>query len=524
MDKLNKYYMEKHNKPCDHNKNSNTCVCQKIGMLLYELKLVENKDAFIINKCVLFFIKNKCIGGSESRPYNLYNIICNLMTIYIPSEEVLIKLAYNTLYHDIILYLRDNVNMGIFGNDIMITICEKFINRFYDNYELIEFMLNRCYITNDIIDILCKTKSVACLIQLEGIIRDHYKELTKKHVDDLCYFLPESANLISSIIENTNLNIDNDSLDIACEICNMEAILYILRYKIKPTKKNMQQIINSNLYSSNVAELLFNAGYLPDYEDVKYSVLKKKELPRIDRFNITYDKTIEYICYSNEFFPDYPFIDHNMIKLYKICRKGDIILYKKYIKEYNITPNEICLMGALSGVHNRKIILYLLKNNINVDYECILMCINSRYGLDILLTLLDIYNKSINNKIEHLNNQIKTQINKNTQILPIKKSNESPNIIKNINIITTNSIYPIIDFNKKHKCPKKYAEYIGNTMDTSYIEIRNTITNDIYREKWFCNKSKKINLPIKIKNIIKDNREYIMFHELDELVSNFYIS
>ena len=101
-----------------------------------------------------------------------------------------------------------------------------------------------------------------------------------------------------------------------------------------------------------------------------------------------------------------------MMKLRQLCSTNAIKDIKKYIKEYDIIPDEVCMEKICSYKKNNIIGYNTLKKYIGPNLKCIRKCAENFQANKMLLRIIDDYISIHNNKIFELENKINELENK----------------------------------------------------------------------------------------------------------------
>jgi hypothetical protein len=436
-----------------------------------------------------------------------------------------------------------------------------FINSYYNDYEFIDFVLDRSIIDENIINKLCTSQSTVTLIKLEGVIKKYCGIMTKYQLDKLCNRLPFTSKIIENILRRTDLVLDSDSLMIACKILKPEAIKYVLDHKVVPSKIHLITLLDKNKkeYNPIDVEMLFKYGYKPDYSDVENSIIKKRELPGLGRFNIQYDSKLMDLCDLYNFYPNYPFINNKMLQLRTKCKNSYMSDIRDFMDNDQLTPDAICMKNASNHRSNNGVLRFLVSRGGKIDIECIRANAQNYRANGTLLYLIDKFSESHNfsmdchndnvttknNEIITLQNTIKKLKNKIKELENVSnsKSNNITNNISTDNILTDNEVdiedLNFIEIITKSTCvskrkrdipPEKYIKYIANKKEIkkeikmSFFDIRKEFIQDINNNGWYMGQNKMIiNLPSEVKNNLEiTDSGYIKFEDIDKIIYKFY--
>nr|QBK88742.1 MAG: hypothetical protein LCMiAC01_04240 [Mimivirus LCMiAC01] len=396
---------------------------------------------------------------------------------------------------------------------------------------------------------------------LNYLINNDYKCVTKEMIKDnicvlnadvlcnLCKKLPASEEIIIMIISaSKDIKIDNECLKIVCRHCSVEAIRFILDYKIIPNKDIFNALcLNRNKFHTKIEDLI-QYGFIPDYTDVAYALNHTLYIPDIERFNIQADKKLLEICWKNNMYPPYKFdcIKPEMIEFEKLCANKYIYLLRQFINKHNIIPDTKCMENACNHVKNLEALKLLVKHGGKITSQCIknnmsYVNLNSTSSY-IINTYIENNNKEINDlkkKIIELEEKVKqsesNNIEINKSILNSRRDNDIDSESKVEYVVKKKEILYITDDmikksvkqkRRKKKIPKKYMKCFGlvkplaiNKM--TFIELRKDFIDRIVKENLYDNSL--INLPPDMRCIINlPKTGYIELANLDRLITLFY--
>jgi hypothetical protein len=393
--------------------------CKEVGTkLINALQAGIEIERSYITKLFTFIFKRGVWGHrrcSNHASISLTPIITTLLLHYIPSEAVITKLSSYSAYFDCLKSLKDSKNPGNPQNAKFTGFTEKFFLGILkydaekcgsvveadcnaDHVSRLKYVFDNCTLTPDVVTFLFKCRCPHVIKKCLEIIKDQTVDkslITRDCLSNACILLPEQTgkNYIGELVKNRDFNINEQCLEIVSEWCDEEAILYILSYKIPVKKIHFQKVIQSKgfiktrqRYGRNIpvnryknggytplkVELLFNAGYRMDLEDVKFSIEQKKVIPDIERFGLELDDNIYKTCHQHKFYPAYKFTLENpqLSELQKLCNKSkNIDKIKKYTEDNKLTPDKACMEYALTHKANYRVLNYFhskgLKFNTN---------------------------------------------------------------------------------------------------------------------------------------------------------------
>jgi hypothetical protein len=170
----------------------------------------------------------------------------------------------------------------------------------------------------------------------------------------------------------------------------------ILDYRVPITKDNYRNIIDnndnkkrawsrskpSNLSKLSKVELLFEYGYIPDYDDILYACQKKVLIDRLERFGIVPDQNMFRVCVESQFIPNYDFQEVDQDELMDAKTRVNLIDYlnsydsnsvkevKKIIGVRKLTIDDDIMNAACRHLGRRLIITYLMSLGGEISERC----------------------------------------------------------------------------------------------------------------------------------------------------------
>jgi len=251
------------------------------------------------------------------------------------------------------------------------------INRIYED-------MDKFYTSNPISD------SYSSLIPEKKLIpRKKYKTDTSIPVFELFKILKVQPNIntlniackkdstddITTIIENYGIIPEKTTLDMCMNRLNYDIISKLLKYKLTPDDETFYKIYNRwgddhrNESYTQIIELLIIHGLNINITHIKYLIKEKICLHNLERFGISYNEELYFVCYINNYFPtEYTSkcsINPILLQMYDLC-KSKKLRYEKLI-EFMKTKNIKLDRFALD---------YLIEFNpdvsrdIMMDYKC----------------------------------------------------------------------------------------------------------------------------------------------------------
>lgn len=390
--------------------------CQTVGNKLIEaLNAGVNVDARFLTAYLHYvfkftrgYSKTCCLN---SNPNTLTLIIKDLLKYIVPSDTMIIKIMLHReevvssnppILFNALDGLISNKNFTQYSSNVVLKVLKtEFMNCNYehmcDNYghkKILNHLLKNCTITSIIGEYMlnsgCELINKVCL----ELITNKKLIVNQDHLYTACKNLPTSKQLMDVLAKTPGLEIDSRCLEDVCSFGSLEAIRSVLEYKIHVTRTHFHKLILSNKsknnkdagYSKDKLNLLILAGYRLDIGDIEFSIIHKRTIPDIERFNIPLDDKIYMMCHQYKFYPKYKFTLSNMelVELQKLCyrKSGNVI---KFIEKHKIKPDKLCMDHACTVKHNFKNITYLIgqgceitnKNLINMNKS---VASQSRYG------------------------------------------------------------------------------------------------------------------------------------------------
>jgi hypothetical protein len=531
-----------------------------------------------------------------------------LFKTHVPTvNDIKILLQYDSYYTCFRTLVKDNPNFAGFSMESVLEFVNKKLNNSldkYDDHKMIDIFVDTYDMSDKALSSeIFMIRDTYFNLKLAEKLKGYKLDISKHYMQDACKILPYSKAVIKVLVSDKNMELDSECLETACQYCDFNGIKYILdETKLKITKNHFNKLIisenyipsqyNSYGYRSNYynygksgytlekMELLIAHGYSPDYDDIKYAIKHKKEIPNIDRFGVKLDKELLELCWDNNFYPSYKFdcISDEMIKLQKICAdKSPISVIRSHLKKYQLVPDRKCMENASLHKNNVATMKELLKYGGKLTYKCLKSqsyLLTSSSTLDYMLEEYEKQqeevNAELNSKMEKYETRIKeleeklangeidnqdiksdTKQNAKQDTKPntVKQSAQSTDIspstelidtdddfddddleeIKNCNIIKIDDTVVIkLPKQKRRKCnvPKLYASYFkkGSKTKMSYIEIKKELLDNVRDNKWYNPDNKQlIKLPDDLrKHLGIQTSGYVRFDDVDKLVNLFY--
>lgn len=417
-----------------------------------------------------------------------------------------------------------------------------------------------------------------------------------------CKVLPYSLPIIKSLI-GKKVPIDSDCLTIVCQYCNEESIRTILDLgRVKVEKCHFRAVITSKMYigqtrsgyyyrNNNIStsddgynmaassgfttqklEELLKNGYIPDNDDITFSIKYKAEIPNIERYNIKLDQKMLELCWEYDFYPKkYKFdcIQEEMIELQQLCNTKAKVQISKCIKANKLVPDRKCMENASKFKNNQPILNVLMDNGGKVTFKCVENCAHQMNDNRTLILLCDKFKEEYEKQIKEYEEKIKMlenklnetevfdstqsvacvsrgdQLNRETVACEITNNNiplidsevnsnnsesetgqEQEGDIVKILILQDNTTNIPKQLRRKTKLPPIFTEYFNEDKKRlmSYLEVKKAIIDKIRNEHWYDKNNKQlIDLPADLRTKLGlESTGLINFNDVDKLVQLFY--
>lgn len=438
---------------CQHNYNyhynqvnHNICVqicelfkeCHEKNMIFLD-STYEKFITYITQDKGYYYVKN-C---STENPGELPVCVKKILTYYLPQVYSFKQLLIYDIYDFCYEALGQN---KVFNNQYNKQYIECIVERLDINYrpseyrafnyvnntnpEFINQFLKYIKIDEETLCVLCKCKNALVADIISTHIEKYNGKLNPICLEQACYALPYSKNLIQSLL-NQGLKLNDKHLNIVCQYGNNESFEFILMNGRMPINKSHYKLLidssvpksnsekedyytyrslirkhgNSyaykSMYTPEKMELLIKYGYTLDYDDIIYSIKNRKEIPEIERFNIHLDQKLLDLCWDYNFYPTYKFncINAQMIELQKLCTEINLPNIRTFITKNNIIPDSKCLENASKFKHN-KAVEYLIEKKGKVTLKCVKNCAATFTKSGMLTLLLNEFEKNYKEEIE----------------------------------------------------------------------------------------------------------------------------
>jgi hypothetical protein len=413
-----------------------TCssICEKIMQL--ELK---NSVNLISEDNVMNFYNYILNVSNKNAYYTQYRCLSKNVGVFIkilpilfkhfsPPEKLLFEMINERRFDICFKSLLLNGKFDKFNSNFISTVVNERFNsghKVTNDSELIDVLIKNIDMTSENLYILCDNRDEELSFILSSIIDKFDGDVDENFLDISCKGLPFTKTIINSLLSR-GLVLSDKHLKIACSECPYEGIEYVLNVGRVPVQKEhftalikskdtLSYITNPNVvynvsrskiskqgYTIEKMNLLFAYGYKPDYNDIKISIINKKEIPNIERFDIVLDKELLELCWDNDYYPPYNFncIEQSMIKLQMLCNTKKLSEIKSLIKLNNIVPDRKCMENASAFKRNKQIMDVLLANGGKITLKCIKNASTACDGPDsFILSLVNEYEKSLTEEI-----------------------------------------------------------------------------------------------------------------------------
>jgi len=446
-----------------------------------------------------------------------------------------------------------------------------------ENYELLEMFLNRVEFSKSILGELCKRSSNS-VDRLIGLILDHKVELEEEMLINL---IRNNKEELASCFIQMGCPVGSSSLNVACLEKSKKIVSQILQCHIEPTKEAFNSLFYSTghyqfgAYAPNanevaeIIDLLVEAGYQPDYNDVVTALKCHCYINRIERFNIEFTSDFILECTKEAFYP-YPDINAKpTIECLRIeCGRINNMKNIKKLVKLGLKPDIECLRNACNSNSNVPAVRYLLEEHkIKPDIECIkkieghVRCPNLTIILKHWVTSEVESPIPIPSKTEATNVPIEepkpeeikeepivvteppTANNKTSELAKLAAELKLDDEFKCFDIDTNDTIIKqaetsitelkVINLTVPEKTPSNHKtktkikptiRKLLKIKDTtvSFLELRKHMTSYITTNGLYDKDTSLIRLDLSMCKALKINQGYLKFDELDTLVSQVY--
>lgn len=282
------------------------------------------------------------------------------------------------------------------------------------NEKLINFIFNNKKLDKKLIVLMCECDSGYMIKMMSGLIDkfdgelfDNFDEETiNEYMYALCDNLPLNRDILYSL-EGRGMKILPKHVNLICK-CSAEAMEFIFQHTGLPvTEKYFRTVVKYD-YNDTKIEILIKYGYVPTYDDVSFAVKYRVEIPNIERFAIVVDKKVLELCRKYNFYPKkYKFNDvsKEMLELEQLCLTRRLKVINSFVKKHNLVPDTKCMENA-SCYQSNPVFGCLISYGGVVNLQCVKNCANEFRNNELLLTIIDEFNKVYNMEIESYKKEI----------------------------------------------------------------------------------------------------------------------
>jgi hypothetical protein len=502
---------------------------------------------------------------------DILNITNEIFKKQLPTLKTVELLLVNPIFNSCFLYLGENKNFKANSDQYIKLIIQNKLVKSKNNLEdadLYNFVLEYVNIDNqNILKMLCSCTNNIIIDKLLDLINNCTNNLLLEPelMTVAISNLPYTKKIVISLFTK-NLQITDNDYKVICKKCDVDTLKFILDLTRVPiTSLHFRNIICQNstahplhrikdpVYEQKLnschkkMELLFQYGFVPSLDDIKYSINCRFEILNIDRFNITLDNEMLKLCRENEFFPSYKFtcISTEMLALQEACKIKDFSAIKRLIKTHDLVPDCVC-MEYISKYKENAVLPYLVQAGGKVNLDCIRIRAGNYNNSRFITYLIDYYEQENTKLID----TYQAKIAKLEKLLNdhnvVDKEEKEEVIINNdvphfevqptYNVLLLNiSDDSIMEYVRKYKNKRgpnvKLMEFfaIEKSHKVSYNDCKTLLLNKIKSELWTCEHNKAlIKIPtcnrsnFGLHNI--DDTNVVSFDDIDKLVYLLYIN
>lgn len=397
----------------------------------------------------------------------------------------------------------------------------------------------------------------------------YFPEYTEKFMSDTCLVM--GINELQTLCKNNNEVIVNiikknkggNRLNNIClqnaSLCgNIQLIEYLLDSRIVPESICLHNILKSHLHNSKrlkCIDMFISCDYKPTKMDIIKCLHEGIIIEHINRFGVTVDSEMTNICYKNGLNPKTYKLKHDISTLEFISQHSLLSDIKKFIKTYNIVPNEQCLLNACTR-SKVDVIRYLVSIGGNFTFKCMEKMMKhgtksrASTGVDFFrpyyhvmeneIKKIDEYKKKIDEleiKLKKSNENIQSSKNKSDDESDDESDDDSDDDSDNesdgkneenednfIEITVSNTIKIPKRQRQKVKPPFQMVKYFKlNDNKLSFIDSRQLLLKNIKDNNWFGKTKTHINLPEDFRKLLGISQNgSINFTDLDKIVKLCY--
>jgi len=248
------------------------------------------------------------------------------------------------------------------------------------NMQVAELLLNHITVTSEHLELACQKNNYNLVLSISNQKVMPTTQCAKNAII-------AHNNQMLNLLLNIGVHIDTECLMQACNNYNEEAIRTLLDHKVEPNRSCFNALVqrcygaynstrgDSESYNAqkvaNLIELLINAGYQIEYEDVLQALQHSCYILNIERFKIKFDQKFLETCSAVNYYPYNLDIKPTMEIFYKECdRQSNFGTIKKFIS-MGLKPDAECLHRASRHKQNKKVLEILITAGVKVDTVCL---------------------------------------------------------------------------------------------------------------------------------------------------------
>lgn len=419
-------------------------VCQKINKIIGMYNKMSNHVVkgfleMISKKSNSWYISDTCLDKNK----DIFPILILVNTVYNFTSDDLIKLVPYRENDDLIKSIsmdnsKEKFQQGLVLraiNSRLVHSCDE-----VDNKLLIDGLLdNFDDWDSDFLIYACKSRDSYFNQRIAGIIDKLDGEISKSHLHAASKHLPFTKATIRSII-NRGVEPDSKCLEIACQFCDINSIQFLIEtYRVPVGREHFQALVKAERYLLPVdwnyrynrryyyrgtpdesrfigggydmdkMELLIKYGYVPDREDLEFSIKNRVEIPDVSRFGLKGDKDLLKLCHEHDFYPRYDFdcISDQMLDLQDLCTRRSKSKINSHLNTHKIVPDQKCMENACKFKNNSPTIDLLIKNGGKINTKCLINCASQFKANGTLMSILWEFDKSYKEEIKGYTDKIK---------------------------------------------------------------------------------------------------------------------
>jgi len=475
------------------------------------------------------YITPTCLGTKFNK---MHPIIVKLLKQYKPTNNLVLSMLQNGKYNDC---FRHFVITGDILDLILNHECQNTID-----YNFIDIIIE--HMEMKIINVmkLCFCRNERLLDQLARIIDKVEDEFNNEMLCDAYKFFPESKNVIIALC-GRGLTFNNDCLIVACTYCSSDGLDKVLEYsRVELNSIHFNAVIGSiypqinnnfthrslyvnqkkkSKYIEEKIAILIKHGYKYNRDDVMKSISFRLKLPTLEESEFVLDKEIMDLCAKYNFFPTCKFVVESEMDLLRTsCRVQNLSKIKSIIQEFNLIPDEDCMVKACEFNSNVPVIKYLISKGGVITQKCIRIAMSKGTSRTFMALLIDNYMRQMQRVIERCK-QYEDQILRLGEV-PVFESKLD---IANIDV-DYDEIAKIKQKYENGTTPARYHLISGvRNRKLSYEKIKVHFTKLININSWIVKDNNElIDLPREVRDVIGLDEGYVDFSNIDKLICLFY--